>query len=919
LIKFIAHATHEPRKVATPAALASSFLFDKRCILPHAECVLKYCAALIVAFLASGLLGVSSADAASPPSKVLLTNDWAIQSSAKFSATGDAISTPGFPATGWFRANVPSTVVGTLVDDGVFPDPFFGTNFRTVPGMDYPIGVIFSQREMSNNSPYRVPWWYRKEFAMASPPGRQVWLNFDGINCRANLWLNGKQFANTNDVVGAYRTYRFNVTDLVKPNKNALAAEIFAPVPTDLAINWVDWNPTPADKNMGLWRDVYLTTSGPVALHDPQVSTKVNAPALDAAQLTVSAKVENTANAPVETEIAGTIEKIKFRKTVVLGPHETRHVSFDSTAFPQLTIRHPALWWPVHLGPQTLHHLNLQATVAGELSDSQTVRFGMREVTSDLGSEGYRIFKINGKPVLIRGGGWAPDVFLRPSPTREIQEINYVKNMNLNAIRFEGKTENDRFLDLCDEEGILVIAGWCCCDYWERWARWKDNDYSISGASLSNQVCRIRNHPSILTFWYGSDMHPNFRAETNYLKILQQLHWPNPAQSSASASQSEAGSPTGIRMTGPYNYIPPMYWYADTHAGGAYSFNTETSCGPAIPPIESLRRMLPADHLWPVDDVWSYHAGGGPFKSLAIYNEALAKRLGPPKDVIDYAEKSQVMAYDGVRAMFEAYGRNKYHSTGVIQWMMNNAWPSLIWHLYDYYLRPGGGYFGAKTACEPVHIQYSYDDRSIAVVNSYERSYQGLVAEAQVLNMDMTVAYSHTKRLDLPPDGSVRAMVLPELPGLSPVYFVKLILRDARGRLLSRNFYWLSTQPDTLGQPREGSSWYYTPTKQFADLTALNQLPPVHLQIKAHSSTHGGDVITTVTVQNPSKSLAFFVHLKVNHNNEEILPVLWQDNYFELTPGEKRTVTATYRAPGGGPRTVEVNGWNVAPETCPAR
>ncbi len=294
-------------------------------------------------------------------------------------------------------------------------------------------------------------------------------------------------------------------------------------------------------------------------------------------------------------------------------------------------------------------------SVDGKTSDQDVIRFGIREATSELNEKGYRVFKINGRPILVRGGGWAADMFLRPSAEREAAEIRYVKDMNLNAIRFEGKTERGRFLELCDREGIMVIAGWCCCDYWERWRQWKDNDYDVATESLRDQIRRIRNHPCLITYWYGSDGPPNARAERNYLAVLKELNWPNSAQASASARKPAVGEPTGIRMTGPYEYVPPVYWYVDKDAGGAYCFNTETSPGPAVPPIESLRQMLPSEHLWPIDEFWSYHAGGGPFKSLGIFTEALNKRLGEAKNVEDYALKAQVMAYDGERAMFEAY------------------------------------------------------------------------------------------------------------------------------------------------------------------------------------------------------------------------------------------------------------------------
>ncbi len=229
--------------------------------------------------------------------------------------------------------------------------------------------------------------------------------------------------------------------------------------------------------------------------------------------------------------------------------------------------------------------------------------------------------------------------------------------------------------------------------------------------------------------------------------------------------------------------------------------------------------MLPSDHRWPIDSWWDYHAGGSAFRNLNIFTEAMNVRYGAATDLADYAMKAQVMAYEGERAMFEAFGRNKYTSTGVIQWMLNNAWPSTIWHLYDYYLRPGGGYFGAKKACEPLHIQYSYDDQSIVVVNSFYTGFQGLKATAKVYNLDMAVKYSQEAALDIPADGVQKVFTIPEISGLTSTYFVDLALQDAGGKPVSSNFYWLSTKPDVLDWDK--STWYFTPTKSFSDLTAL--------------------------------------------------------------------------------------------------
>jgi exo-1,4-beta-D-glucosaminidase len=484
--------------------------------------------------------------------------------------------------------------------------------------------------------------------------------------------------------------------------------------------------------------------------------------------------------------------------------------------------------------------------------------------------------------------------------------------MNLNAVRLEGKLEDDHFFELCDRMGIMVLAGWCCCDHWEKWDTWDEEDHVVAAESLRDQLRRLQRHPSVMDWMYGSDNPPPPKVEKMYLDIIKETEWPNPFHSSATAKKTEYMGATGVKMTGPYEYVAPSYWYLDTKFGGAHGFNTETSPGPAPPPIESLRRMLPEDKLWPINPAWDYHAGGGAFKDIHVFTEALNARYGPAASAEEYARKAQIMAYESHRAMFEAFGRNKYTSTGVIQWMLNNAWPGLIWHLYDWYLRPGGSYFGAKKANQPLHVQYSYDDRSVVVVNSFYQPFTRMRVLARVYNLDMTQKFERNVQVDIPEDSSTRVLTIPELAGLSPTYFVSLVLEDPSDDPVDRNFYWLSSKPETLDW--EKSNWYMTPTKSFADFTALNSLPPAELKIASETKPQGTDRVTTVRVANPGKSLAFGVRLKVKKgaDGDEVLPVLWEDNYIALLPGETREVAATYSARDLGRSTpvVEVEAWN---------
>jgi exo-1,4-beta-D-glucosaminidase len=859
-------------------------------------------------------------DAASAPAeRTLLRQGWRLQSSAHVRAAGAEISQPGFPAESWHAIAVPNTVVGALVENGTYPDPYFGMNLRNIPGTTYPIGQRFTLLPMPADSPFKPSWWYRTEFEVpAAEAARATFLRFDGINYRANVWFNGRRIADDREVAGAFRRYTFDVSRWARAGApNALAVEVFAPEPHDLAFMWVDWNPTPADKNMGLWGEVSVLHSGPVALRNPHVVSRIDLPSIDQAHLAVSAELVNTTGFRVRGTLRGTIEGRRLSKPFELGPEEKITVRWTPEATPELNLARPRLWWPYRMGAQEMYTLDLEVEVDGAVSDHDSVRFGIHQMTSELTDNGHRLFKVNGKPLLIRGGGWASDMLLRPaSPERLQAELRYTREMGLNTIRLEGKLEGDLFYDLADRYGILVMPGWCCCDQWEMWDKWDEEDHRVAPASLRDQILRLRNHPSVLVWLNGSDFPPPAPVERAYLEVLQACDWPKPVLSSATDTPGPVSGPSGVKMRGPYDYVPPSYWLQDAKNGGAFGFATEIGPGGAVPPIESLRRMLPPDRLWPINPFWAFHAGGDEFKDLRLFTGALEGRYGKARSAEDYARKAQALAYEGQRAMFEGYGRNKYTATGVIQWMLNNAWPSLIWHLYDYYLRPGGGYFGAKKACEPLHVQYSYDDRSVVVVNDRHQAASGLKVTATVLDFALKTRFTQEATLDVGPDGVARALAIPAVPGLTGTYFLRLALRDAAGRTASSNFYWLPTRGDVLDWPR--TKWYYTPVRRHADLTMLERLPETTLRVSAGFDPPGEETSGAVKVENAGSALAFQVRLKLTQGEggEEVLPAYWEDNYFELLPGESREVQVTFPTsyPGRGRAvapSIEADAWNA--------
>ncbi len=853
---------------------------------------------------------------------IQLHQGWLLQSSRQVPDTGDVISKSSYVPKNWIATTVPATVVAAQNAAGEFKeygDIFVGMNLRKIPGMAYDIGQQFAHKPIPPDSPYASSWWYRTEFS-TPPSAHYIALHFDGINNRANIWLNGKRIADAKDVAGAYRTYEFDITpELVKTGKNVLAVEVFAQTQNDLGINWVDWNPTPPDKNMGLWQKVYLTTSGPVEVQYSTVTTHLPGGERLAAELTFLAQLKNVSDQPVTGTLVAELKElgITLKQPVTLTASETKSITLDSQQFRQLIVRSPRLWWPAQMGKPTLYRLTTSFVIGSTISDSKTTRVGLREITSEMTDKGTRLFRVNGKPILIRGGGWSPDMLLRHDSTRLRNELEYVQDMNLNTIRLEGKLEDDEFFDLADEKGILVMAGWCCCDLWEEWEKWDGDQLRVATASLRSQSLRLRSHPSLLMWLNGSDNPPPAEVEAAYLQVLQETQWPNPIESSASHSPAKLSGPSGVKMTGPYDYVPPSYWLTDQKLGGAYGFNTETSPGPAIPTVNSLAKFIPADHRWPIDDVWNFHAGSGEFKDMKIFNAALNAMYGEPASLDDYERKSQAMVYDGERAMFEAYSRNRYSSTGVIQWMLNNAWPSLIWHLYDYYLQPASGYFGVKKANEPIHVQYSFDDRSVVVVNNTYQEVTGLAASVHLVDSKLAEEFNQSVPVTIGADAVKTVLTLPDSRADSGnVHFLQLSLKDEHGKLASTNFYWLSSKQPELDWSK--TTYVSTPITSYEDFTPLVSLPQVRLAVSSNSSAEApGDVIH-VHLKNPSKDLAFQVRLAVEsgNNSAELLPVLWQDNYVSLLPGEERTIEATF--PGQhlsatNPR-LSVSGWNIAPE-----
>jgi exo-1,4-beta-D-glucosaminidase len=865
-------------------------------------------------------VGVGHSRGAPPPpppagptvSSTELSQGWALRSANSVTDTGATISQVGYSTSGWYPIAIPSTVLAGLVANNVYQDIYFGTNLQPVPDLT------------TQN------WWYRGEFTApaAAAAGQAYWLRFKGISYRAQIWLNGTQL--DANAVGTLVVHEYNVTNLIKPGAaNAVAILVTPPVHDckDLSFCTVDWNPEAPDMNAGLWGKTLLDTTGPVALRDPYVKTTLPLPATNSADLAVYVDAVNATGAPVTTTVSGSITKagyptVSFSRTVTLNANERRELTFDPATYPQLHVANPALWWPYQFGSPELYHLAMTAAAGGATSDTKSIDFGIRQFTdyrTTVNGTSFVGYKVNGQPIFFRGGGYVWDLLQRFDPKSAAATIQYVKAMGLNAIRFEGTVGYEDLYDLADKAGVMLMSGFVCCSAWEK-DRWTAEQEQVAHASLNSQMRNLRAHASPFLWAFGSDCPVSATHLQQYKDIATSLHWQNPTLDSVA---TWCNSNAGMKMDGPYMWEPPVLWWDTSQSGSAFGTNAEEGTE-SPPPLESLQKFIGPNDLWPIGAVWNYHAGKAHsvFDNIKQFTNGVDNRYGTTGDAADYSRKSELQNYETARSFFEAWNSHEYtQSFGVIFWMLNNAWPSVHWNLYDWYYKPGGGYFGAKKANEPVHVAYDYLTRNVYVVNSTLAARGNLTATATIYNIpDLSQQYTTQTTVNAPANASTQVLTIPALTGLSTTYFIRLQLKDSTGATVSSNLYWYSTSPDVLSNH---STWYKTVVKSYANLTGLNSLASnPNVTAFVTRTVSGNQQTVTITLTNTSTTnVAFFVRPEITAGNggTEVLPVDYTDNYVSLWPGESTTITARYQTGdlGGQAPYLRIRGYNVPTASMP--
>ena len=798
-----------------------------------------------------------------------LSKGWSVQSSAKVQTTGDVLSTPTANVTGWYEATVPSTIMGVLTTDGIEPEALTAEDYQRI-----------------DKKRFDVSWWYRTTFKVESRSKEHVLLSFDGICYRANIWLNGHLVANKDEVAGTYRQFTFDVTPYVQ-EQNVLAVEVFRAQPGEPNIGFVDWNPRPADESMGLFREVKVETCGDVAISHSSVRSRVNTETLQEAWLTIDAELTNLTDKTVKGVLRGTFDGRQLTTSVTLAPHERRMVTLAADAH----IDKPRLWWCHTLGKPELYDLRMEFEQDGMVADAENVRFGIRDIKSHLTPEGYRTYTLNGRDVLIRGAGWTDDIYLRDTPERNRQQLEYVRDMNMNTVRLEGFWGTSQSIyDLCDELGLLLLAGWSCHWEWEEYLGapcdphyggiTSEENIKLISKSFADQVLWLRHHPSIIAWFVGSDRLPVPDMEWRYRDFLATCD-DRPVVISAKQMESTISGLSGSKMEGPYDYVSPSYWYDPQAPGSAYGFNTETGVGAQLPVRESLQKMLRSAQLWPVDERWNIlcTASSSEMNTLARLTEVINARFGVSKNINEYLHRADLLSYEGTKVMFEAFRVNVPRATGIIQWMLNSARPSVYWQLYDYYLQPNASYYAVKRGNAPIQLIYDYQRHAVFAVNE---TLKPVTLNAGMRLIAGTVDQQEQKTLTLEAGAMQKAFDI--LDASDAFLFLKAT--DPTGSEIAVNDYFLPAERDEYDWKK--TNWVTTPINSYASYRVLNSLPRVACRLESKRIDNGYEL----TLTNPSSTIAFFQRLIVKDATGTLVcPAYWSDNYISLAPGESRTIT----------------------------
>jgi len=847
-----------------------------------------------------------------PANALLLRSNWMMGASAEISMDGKLLSSQQISEGRWYPTSLPATVLSVLSRNGVYPNPYKGMNNMRIPDMNDSANLrddLLKYSHLPGENPWKKPYWYINTFEIGSIQKEKIiWLVFNEINYRAEIWLNGNQIASPAEVVGMEQQFRFDISKYVHFDQpNYLAVAIHPPDHPGMPVKdpvqpledpgqnmadgmisrdytkwdvlgW-DWQPVVRDRDMGITEDVFVFFSDAIAIDNIYVSSDLPLPDTSFAELTVSYDLINYSNVTLTGEshinIGGHHHPINIHVPFKILPFDTISVVLQPQEYAELRLQNPVLWWPASYGQQNLHSISIEShAVSGEL-DKKQLTFGIREVHSRMGNSS-RIFSVNGQDIFCKAGNWVIDMMLNWTAQRYEEEILLSKNAGLNLLRVWGPTgaPPEAFYAAADKHGILLWQDFLN-DFWGTFKNTPgyQPEIELYEKATISIIKKYRNHPSLI-IWCGGNEGVNPREKLITGKLLP-LYDSRDSKYYLNASDGD-----GLHGGGPYHTIAPADYFTHHKLQG---FSSEI--GPSgIPVAESVAKFMPlmpekwADGRFPLDGNWAFHDAnnwpGEDTRKFTSYDDLVRGTYGPPDSVsengvLDYLEKCQLVNYEVYKAAIESVNHQMWsNSTGIALWKSNSSWPSMVWQLYDWFLQAHAGYYAAAIANEPLHIQFNHNDKSIIVLNTKSKTYDELVVTASLYNSGLRKVWEKKQAFLITPQS-----VTPtgwKVPQHKKLHYLKLTLSTKSGDTLADNFYWLYKK---------------------GPLNQINELPQSQMQVECKKLV-ANDGSYQLEVTNNGSTLAFMVAFRLvgKESGKEILPSYWSANYLNLLPGESKVL-----------------------------
>ena len=889
-----------------------------------------------------------------PGDAVLLHEAWQMRESAICGNAGELFSTTQFRPDGWYSTTVPATALSVLVNHGIYPNPYIGMNNMRIPDISDEFNEKYGLDKFSHlpgkENPWQKPYWFRNSFELPeSYAGKTVWLNLDGINYRAEVWLNGKRVAGKDELAGMFQRFRLDVSDYVAAgSENVLAVCIYPPdnpgnpvfaqlgglngtlappggdaeISRDMTmystLGWQCISPV-SDRNMGIWQHVWFSATGVVRLQDPAVFTDLDLPDLSKADAKIRFFVRNASNKNQKLTIEAEIspdgfegETIKVSKNITVNANERKEIILDAKEFPQLAMKNPQIWWPNTYGEQPLYNVKIQALIDGKVSSEEMRRFGVRELSSYFLESKGRAFEVNGVTIRMSGGAWVPDMMLTWDAQRYRDEVRLMAAGNATFVRIHGSgiVPPDVFFDACDRYGLLVwpdlMRSTFSPDYrkdpnpgvgyfWHPCAV----DSTLYMDNMVDNIERIRGYTSLYLYCGSNEATPQKNtAMALQNEVLPALDGTRLFFVSSHEQPGWSNIRIGTYTGGPYalQRLPEYYKFYKTSP----NFNNRNEIGLASPmPVNSLAKFDPDYQIsrgskFPLNETMGYHdALGHPIKGL---DTIMRKDIGNPSNITEFLWWGDLYNSQAYRAIYEAANSARPRNAGTMLWKTNAAWGSFNWHLYDWYMRPNAGFYGSQSALKPVHVQMDVEEVKVQVINALPVKIDNYKVKVEVFSVDGKIEKSFEQAVNVTENANTDVAVLPELQRDENLRFITMDLFDSKGNWVDKT-----------------TTWYQKDMKW----DGLTRIPLADIKIQTISveSVEDENIYRLkITNSSPVPAVHVFAELIQGYQGQEILPSFWSENALTLMPGESREISVNVRQSSilKAPHLI-VEGLNVTP------